>query len=174
MADDALPPRSWRRSLRAGVSLACLTLGLAYAAFWVRSHYYEHILKVGIGANSRVRIDSLPNGLRLETRTNRERSPLYWHWTNRRRGSDTFGGDTRFPWEHDKLVAGFAYLSWPRGNVRWPRGFGLAAPHWFPVVAFAVAAFALAPPPRWRFSLRRSLAIMTLAAIVLGALAATM
>jgi hypothetical protein len=42
------------------------------------------------------------------------------------------------------------------------------------VVALALSAFALAPPPRWRFSLRRSLVTMTLAAIVLGVLAATM
>lgn len=167
MANQAPASRSLRRTLRAGLALVCLALSLAYAAFWVRSHSYEQILSVGL-TNSRVRIDSLPAGLRIESRPYQKASPPFWHWSSVRRGGDVFRSP-RFPWEHDKLVAGFAYARGPR-----PWGLALATPHWFPVVALALAAIALAPPPRWRFSLRRLLAVTTIVALALGALAASM
>jgi hypothetical protein len=150
--------------LRVGLSLACFTLGFFFTCFWARSKAYLDEFSGGFHAEQRIWGHTTSGGLMIHIEERPNPLAPRWLWRTWRFGDKNVVRGPRFPWEYNKMVLGFAR------HIR-PRAWSFAVPYWFLTLAFFTLAVLLTPPPRWRFSLRRLLAVITLAAVVLGIMA---
>jgi hypothetical protein len=168
MSANPRPPRPRSRpvlrGLRVGFAWLSLTLSVVFACLWVRSQARMDELHVGFRADQEFWGHTRRDGLRIHFQKLLKPEAQAWRWQYIAPEKQQFRGPI-FPWEHDKLVAGFAF-SGGRG------GWALAIPHWFLTLSCAIAAVLLAPKSRWQFSLGRLLAIVTFVAVLLAIMVA--
>jgi hypothetical protein len=146
--------------LRVGLAWLSLTLGVVFACIWVRSQLRMDELHVGFRADQEFWGHTRRDGLRIHFQKLLKPEAQAWRWRYIPPKDQEYRGPL-FPWEHDKLVAGFAFSG---GR----NGWSLAIPFWFLTLTCAGAAVLSAPKSYWHFSLRRLLAIVTCVAVVLG------
>ncbi len=164
MSASLQSPRTVPRLLRVGLALACFTLGFFSACFWMRSKTYQDEVSGGFHAEQRIWGHTTSGGLMIHIKQRDRPIAGQWSWRTWRYADKSVFRGPRFPWEHDRIVLGFAYLLHPQS-------WSFAVPFWFPTLTLFALAVLLTPAPRWRFSLRRLLAIITMSAVVLGIMA---
>ncbi len=161
------PGRLWPRQLRVGLAMACLTLCFAAAAFWGQSYRY-------VGSTAKVFFDTWLG--RAVSWQGRIAIVVYSRESTAMRAPHI--SSLRFkltPSERDKerdalrpRFLGFSYLNNPGSLLE------ICMPHWSLVLLFGSLAVLFRTPPRMRFGLRELLVVVTLAAVVLGAVEALM
>jgi hypothetical protein len=165
-------PRRRYRKLRIAWSVAWGVVAVLLIALWVRSYWWDDMLKVRMPDPQRqFMICSMLGGTRLYTTSVSPRANWnhrYWRTSTISVAAELEGLDVRWPYRFglDRLYT-FELFS---RHYNPDHSRIVALPHWMLVVTFT--AFAVAPWVRWRFSLRTLLIATTLVAVVLGAIIA--
>lgn len=160
-------PSLYRR-LRNVASLLCLTVCIVFVAFWVQSYDLYGAMQSRLTPTKAVAMRWFQGG-------------MTFYGINDSGRVDVSSLDRSFHFEPAeeylaKLRAAKAMPNFPayyQFSIHSSPGlFSVTAPHWFLVVVTGMLAVLSKPKPRFKFSLRDILIVVTLVAVVLGALEA--
>lgn len=158
------------RCVRYGTCCLCLAICVLFAALWVRSYLFHESLRGEIyGGKATCLMESWKGQLTLLWHSS-DPPPLEHQWRWFALPADRF----------EEILGNIATLAGPprpRASFRFstkvnPPGGLIALPHWLPVLLAAAATTAFKPKPRMRVSLREMFVVATIAAAVLGMIAA--
>lgn len=161
---------NYRSIGRIAASLICLAACVGFAALWARSYYFHDAL-TGPFTNSKILcLTSWHGRLSFLTLLNNPPVPPEFG-THRPPPIDDYILQVS---PADKWLAAVrdddSISQLPQVGITFMRRgqWEACAPHWFLLLLAGALAIALKPKPRMRFSLRETLAILTVAAVVIG------
>ena len=145
--------------LRIAFSATCLIACVLLIALWVRSYWWREQLNCQVFNSPIISLTSRHGHLLFQSFNAQD--GRFWRlaWFK-----FPFSPAERQLW--DNLIAQHGRMGFAAAIMS--PGFVIAIPHWFAIFAGGLLAFAVAPWPSWRFSLRTLLIFMTLLAVVLG------
>jgi hypothetical protein len=160
------PGRVWPRRLRICMASVCLTLCFTTVAFWAQS--YRQIFFMGGEYFNTLLIGVLSEQGRIIIGVEGGREPAEQWFQYKITPSDQHADWPAISGGQLPNVVGFNDNANLLGAQR-----AVKFPHWSLVLLFGSLAVLFRPPPRMRFGLRELFVVVTLAAVVLGAVEAT-
>ena len=157
--------------LRIGTSCLCLAMCVVFVAFWVHSYYSYGSMQGVLPAKRVFSVVSKPGQITLYGINTSGRGARPWQvaWQYRFMPADRYqemmDKELGREWTHAHAFFGFSLLT--RSGI-----WRVSVPHWFPVIVTGALAVLLKSKPRFRIGLRGLFAVVTLVAVVLGAVEA--